>query len=93
MVNSIRRSRAGLLQGVIGFRRNLVAHIPKLFVEKMLHTLVQHFDRRAHCAHHASADDSLRQLQMMEAEQVNPFVEIEQPLGQVMQAEEFLVRR
>ena len=57
----------------------------------MLHALMQDFYRRPHRAYHAAANNPLRQLQVMKAEQVDPFVEIEQALGHVVQTEEFPV--
>ncbi len=80
-----------LLHGFVGFGGDLVAHVPEVFVEKMFHALVQDFDRRAHGAHHSATDDSLRQLQMVKAEQVYALVKIQQTLGDVVQTEEFLV--
>src|SRR5271167_3437750 len=57
----------------------------------MLHALVKNLDRRSHRADHAAADDSLRQLEVMEAEYVHPFVEIQQPLRHIVQSEKFSV--
>src|SRR5215470_19984534 len=57
----------------------------------MFHSLVENFDRGSHRADHASADNSLRQLQVMKTEDMHPFIEIEHALSHVMQAEELLV--
>ncbi len=39
----------------------------------MFHPLMEHLYWSSHCAHDASADNALRKLQMMEAEQMNAF--------------------
>src|SRR5215468_1995520 len=57
----------------------------------MFHSLVENFDRGSHRADHASADNALRQLQMVKTEDVHPFIEVEHALTYVMQAEELLV--
>src|ERR1019366_4352971 len=72
-------------------RRDLVADVPQVFVEPMLHALLQHFHWRPHGADDAAADDALRELQVVEAEQLHALVEIDQPLGDIVQAEEFFV--
>ena len=66
-----------LLQNVIRSGSDPVAHIPKIFIKKMLHPLMKNFHRRSHRAHHASADNPLRQFQVMKPKQMNPFIEIE----------------
>jgi len=80
-----------LLQGCVGLGCDLVAHLPKIFVEKMLHALVEHLDGGTHRAHDPATDNSLRQLQVVEAEQVHALVEIQQALGDVVQSEKLLV--
>ena len=72
-------------------RRDLVADVPQVFVEPMLHALLQHFHWRPHGADDAAADDALRELQVVEAEQLHALVEIDQPLGDIVQTEEFFV--
>src|SRR5207244_13574380 len=57
----------------------------------MLHPLVQNFDGRAHRTHYSASNDSLRQFQMMEAKQVNAFVEIQQAFGEIVQPKQFFV--
>ncbi len=57
----------------------------------MLHALVQDFYRGAHGADDSAADDALGQLEMVKAEEVDSFIEIEQALGYVVQAEKFRV--
>ena len=74
-----------------GLGGDAVADVPQIFVEEVFHALVQDFYRGAHGADDPSADDSLGQLEMVKAEEVNPLVEIEQALGYIVQAEEFLV--
>src|SRR5437762_10977804 len=65
---------------------NFIAHIPEGFVKNMLLTLTQYFNRCSHGADHASANDSLSQLQMQEAKELNILIKIEQLLGSIMQA-------
>ena len=77
-------SGAVLLQDIIGLGRDPIAHIPKLFVKKMLHALMKNFHRRSHCAHHTAPDNPLRQLEMMKTKQVDTFIEVEQPFGHIM---------
>ena len=72
-------------------RRDLVAHVPQVFVEPMLHALLEDFDWRAHGSNHPTANDALRQFQMVKAEDLHPFIEIDQPLGNIMEAETFFV--
>src|SRR5580700_2535219 len=67
--DSVGATGRGFLHGLVGFRRDLVPQISKFFVEKVLHPLMKYLDRRTHRANHASADDSLCQLEMMKAEQ------------------------
>ena len=74
-----------------GLGGDAVADVPQIFVEEVFHALVQDFYRGAHGADDPSADDSLGQLEMVKAEEVNPLVEIEQALGYIVQAEKFLV--
>ena len=77
-----------ILWTVDSLLRDVVAHIPKLFVEQMLHALVENLDRGSHGTDHSASDDSLRQLQVMEAEQVHAFIEIEHTFGDVVQSKE-----
>ena len=42
-----------------GFRGDAVADVPEVFVEEVLHALVQDFYRGAHGADDSAADDSL----------------------------------
>src|ERR1035438_4005467 len=72
-------------------RRDLVADLPQVFVEPVLHALLQHFHRRPHGADDAAADDALGELEVVEAEQLHALVEIDQPLGDIVQTEEFFV--
>ena len=62
--DAVVRSRldSGSLERVIGPGCDLIAHIPQIFVEQMLHALMQDLDRSSHGANHASSDDPLRQL-------------------------------
>src|SRR5258708_38726521 len=57
----------------------------------MLHALMQNLYRSSHRAHYPAADNPLSQLQVVKAEQVDAFIKIEQALGHIMQAKEFLV--
>src|SRR5258706_4819795 len=57
----------------------------------MLHALLQHFDRRSHRTDDSPSDNALRQLQMMETEQLHALVEVQQTFGNVVQAEKFFV--
>ena len=72
------------LQDVIGFGSDLIAHVPKLFIKKVLHPLMQYFHRRSHRAHHASTDNPLRQFEVVKTKQVDAFIKIEQPFGHIM---------
>ena len=47
-------------------RRDLVAHIPQILVEPMLHALLQDLDRGAHRSHDPPADDPLCQFEVVE---------------------------
>src|SRR4051812_19263098 len=75
----------------ICLRRDLVTDVPQFLVEAMLHALVQNFHRSSHRSHDSAADDSLRQLQMMQSEQLHAFVEIQQSLGDIVQSKKFLM--
>lgn len=75
----------------MGFRCDLVAHIPEIFVEKVLHPLMKNLDGRTHGANHTAANDSLRQFEMMKAEEVNALVKIEKPLRNVVQTKELVM--
>ena len=77
-------SRSTLLQHLTRPRRDLIPHIPQFLIEKMFHALVQDLDRCSHRAHYPASNDSLRQLQVMEAKQVNTFIEVEQTFRHVV---------
>ena len=70
---------------------DLVSHVPKIFVEPAFHALLQDFDRRSHGADDAAADDTLGKLEMVKAEDLHPFIEVQQAFGYVVQAKEFFV--
>jgi len=53
-----------------------VADVPQVFVEQVLHALVEDFYWGAHRAYDSAADDALGQFQMVKAEEVDAFVEI-----------------
>src|SRR5581483_8622915 len=63
----------------------------KILVEDMLLALVQDLNRSAHRANYAAPNDSLRQLQVVEAEDLDTLIEIEHALGDVVQAKIFPV--
>jgi hypothetical protein len=69
--------------------RDAVADVPEVFVEEVLHALVEDFDWGAHRTYYPAADDPLSQFQVVEAEEVDAFVEIEETLGYVVETEEF----
>ena len=77
-----------ILWTVDSLLRDVVAHIPKLFVKQVFHALVEDLDRGSHGTDHPTSDDALRQLQVMEAEQVHAFIEIEHAFGDVVQSKE-----
>ena len=81
----------GFLQPLICFGGDLIAYVPQFFIEEVLHTLVQNLDGRPHRAHHTASDDPLRKLQVVESEQVHLFVEVQQTLRDIVQAEELFV--
>ena len=58
------------------FGGDAVADVPEIFVEEVLHALVQDFYRGAHGADDSSAYDSLGQFQVVKAEEVNAFIKI-----------------
>src|ERR671922_469035 len=82
---------AAFLGGFICLGGDLVANVPEILIEEMLHPLMQNFDRSSHGADHPSPNDPLREFQMVETEEVHAFVEIQQPFGNVVQAEELVV--
>jgi hypothetical protein len=53
--------------------------------------LLQNFHGRSHGANYPASDDALGEFEMVEAEQLHAFVEVEQTLGNIVQAEEFFV--
>src|SRR5438270_8693003 len=57
----------------------------------MFHSLVQHLNRSAHGANNSASNNSLRQFQMMQAEQMDTFIEVHQPFGNVVKPKELLV--
>src|SRR5215467_8861311 len=71
-------------------RRDLVSHVPDFAIGQVLHALLKDLHRRSAGADHATANDALRQLEMVEAEGRHAFVEIEHALGDIMQAKEFV---
>src|SRR5208282_765195 len=77
--------------GLVGSGGDLVAHVPKIFIEPAFHSLLQNFHGRSHGADDAASDDALGELEMVETEKLHAFVEIEQALGNVVQTEEFFV--
>src|SRR5579863_5593048 len=84
VVRSVCTTRPRFRQGFVGLRCYVIANIPKLFVEKMLHPLMKNFHGRSHRSNNAATDDPLRQLQVMKAEQMYAFVEVEQSLRHVV---------
>src|SRR6266576_5124511 len=74
-----------------GCRRDAVPDVPQIFVEPVLHALLEDFHWCPHRSHHAPANDPLGQLQMMKTKQLHALVEIEQPFGDIVQAEKFFV--
>ena len=70
---------------------DVVADVPEIFVEPMLHTLLQDLDRCAHGSDDSTTDDAFRQFEMVETEQLHALVEIDEALGNVVQAKEFFV--
>src|ERR1051326_82678 len=85
----LRMPARGLFQLGIGDVRDLVTHVPKLLEEYVLLALAQQFNRDSTSADDAAADDALSQLQVMVAKNLHPLVEVEQGLGEIMQAAEF----
>src|SRR6476469_9964877 len=71
--------------------RDLVAQVPQVPVESMLHPLLQHFHGCAHSANHAPANNPLCELQMVKAEQLHALVKIEHALRYIMQAKELFM--
>src|SRR6185312_16031794 len=59
---------------------DLVAGFPELLVEDVLLALAEDVHGAPGCAQHVSADDAMRQLHVMEAEELHSFVEVEQLL-------------
>src|SRR6266853_3405237 len=70
---------------------DLVAHVPQILVEPAFHSLLQNFHRRSHGSDDAPSDDSFGELEMVEAEQLHAFVEVEHALGNIVQTKEFFV--
>jgi hypothetical protein len=71
--------------------RDLVAQVPQVAVESVLHALLQHFHGCAHSANHAPANNPLCEFQMVKPEQLHAFVKIEHALRYIMQAKEFFM--
>src|SRR3954470_14126243 len=81
-------------ENLLGVRRSgcdAVSDVPQVFVEPVLHALLEHFHRRAHGSNHSSADNPLGQFQVMETEDLHTFVEVKQAFSQIVQAEELFV--
>src|SRR5438094_534759 len=78
----------GLLHFFVDEAGDLVADVPELLIEDVLLPLFQDFNRSAHGADDAAADDALGQLEVVKAEKLHTFVEIEQALGGIVQAGE-----
>src|ERR1700694_292858 len=72
-------------------RGDLVTDVPQILVEAAFHSLLQNFHGRSHGADDAPSDDSFGELEMVEAEQLHAFVEVEHALGNIVQAKEFFV--
>ena len=70
---------------------DLVADVPQIFVEPAFHALLQDLHGRSHGTDDPASDDAFGKLEMVEAEQLHAFVEIEQALGDIVQAEELFV--
>ncbi len=70
---------------------DLVPHVPEILIEPAFHSLLQNFHRSSHGANHPSSDDAFGEFEMVEAEELHAFVEVEQALGNIVQAEEFFV--
>src|SRR6266852_4924102 len=84
-------SASGVPARCIRSCRDLVSQIPKLPVRDVLHTLLQDLDRRSHGPDLSATDDPLRQLEMMEAEQLHQLVKIQHAFGHIVQTEELFV--
>jgi hypothetical protein len=76
---------------LVGGGGDLIADVPKIFVEPAFHSLLQDFHGRSHGAHDPASDDSFGEFEMVETEQLHAFVEVEQALGNIVQAKKFLV--
>src|SRR5215472_10617112 len=72
-------------------RRDLVSDVPDLAIGQVLHALLKDLHRRSAGADHATTNDALRQLEMVKAEGLHAFVEIEHALGDIVKPEEFVV--
>src|SRR5258706_10413392 len=70
---------------------DLVADVPQILVEPAFHSLLQDFHGRSHGADDAASDDSFGELEMVETEELHAFVKVEQALGDIVQAEEFVM--
>src|SRR5258707_6678963 len=70
---------------------DLVADVPQILVEPAFHSLLQDFHGRSHGADDAASDDSFGELEMVKTEKLHAFVEVEQALGDIVQAEEFVM--
>src|SRR5256885_3723536 len=57
--------------------RDLVSDIPQLAIEHMLLPLLKDFHRGAHGADHPTSDDALCQLEVVIAEELDTFIEIQ----------------
>jgi len=69
---------------LVGSGGDLVAHVPEIFVEPAFHALLQDFHGRSHGADDPASDDAFGELEMVEAEQLHAFIEVEQTLGDIV---------
>ena len=88
---SVRATGCGFLRGAVCLGRDLVPHVPEIFVEQVFHPLMKNFDWSTHRAYYAAADDSLCQFEMMKTEQVDALVKIEQAFGDIVQSKELFM--
>jgi hypothetical protein len=70
---------------------DLVTDVPKILVKPAFDSLLQDLYRRSHGAHDPASNDSFGELEMVETEQLHSFLEVEQALGDIVQAEKFFV--
>ncbi len=70
---------------------DFVSQIPELPVGYILHALLQNLYRRSHGPEHTGAYDALCEFQVMEAEKLQPFIEINHAFRHVVQAKELFM--